>query len=429
MKRLSYSLALLCAAVAAQAQTRPTDAVPGGVAASPVADALERCLPAQGLVSERLRNSPQVRAAAAKKQGMDARARALEAGQAEFSLKASLQRRGVSDLNQRFTETSVGLERPWRSAAKREVDTQLARQTEALARIEYADALHEAGRELMKTWFDTLRAHSALSHARQGLALAQQMQQQVAARQRQGEVSQLDADLALAEQQRAHSAVDTAQAQGEALSASLRRRYPGLPLPALMLPPALPENPGEQEALRTEFLQKNHEINTLRLDAQRLRLAAQRADLERHGDPTLGVFVARERAGAENLAGITLSLPLGSAARSAQSDQAWAEAAAAAARVEAAEQQLGAQFDAQWMHSLHQRAAAEHLQQAAHTQAQALSKARKGYALGEGSMAELLQIARSAADSRQAAERLQWEAVEALLLVRLDLHQLWDFDD
>jgi len=49
--------------------------------------------------------------------------------------------------------------------------------------------------------------------------------------------------------------------------------------------------------------------------------------------------------------------------------------------------------------------------------------------LGEGSMADVLQIARTASDNLYAAQRMRIDVVELLALIRLDLHQIWDFDE
>ena len=44
-------------------------------------------------------------------------------------------------------------------------------------------------------------------------------------------------------------------------------------------------------------------------------------------------------------------------------------------------------------------------------------------------MSDVLLIARMASDNLNAAERMQLEVVELLALIRLDLHQIWDFDE
>ena len=92
-------------------------------------------------------------------------------------------------------------------------------------------------------------------------------------------------------------------------------------------------------------------------------------------------------------------------------------------------QQLSASFDSMWSQFQHKRQAAESLQLAAQRQALAADKSRKAYALGEGSMADVLQIARTASDNLYAAQRMHIDVVALLALIRLDLHQIWDFDE
>jgi hypothetical protein len=38
-------------------------------------------------------------------------------------------------------------------------------------------------------------------------------------------------------------------------------------------------------------------------------------------------------------------------------------------------------------------------------------------------------IARMASDNLNAAEHMQLEVIELLALIRLDMHQIWDFDE
>jgi hypothetical protein len=124
-----------------------------------------------------------------------------------------------------------------------------------------------------------------------------------------------------------------------------------------------------------------------------------------------------------------LSMPLSGEARSHHAAATAADAQAAEDQVRWAEQQLSATFESMWQQLLHKRNAAELLKSAALRQAQAADKARKGYALGEGSLSEVLMMDRLASDNLHAAERMQLEAVELQALIRLDLHQMWDFDD
>jgi outer membrane protein TolC len=191
-------------------------------------------------------------------------------------------------------------------------------------------------------------------------------------------------------------------------------------LPALTEPMAV---------MRQEFLEKNHELNMMRVDAQRLRLAADRASRDRLPDPTIGVFSGRERAGAETISGVMFSIPFPGASRFHHATALVADAQAASDKVNLAEQQLGAMFDSMWIQFQNKRKAADSLKSAAQRQSLAAEKSVKAYTLGEGSLSDVLLIARMASDNLNAAERMQLEVVELLSLIRLDLHQIWDFDE
>jgi hypothetical protein len=82
-----------------------------------------------------------------------------------------------------------------------------------------------------------------------------------------------------------------------------------------------------------------------------------------------------------------------------------------------------------WIQFQHKRKAADSLKSAAQRQSLAAEKSVKAYTLGEGSLSDVLLIARMASDNLNAAERMQLEVVELLALIRLDLHQIWDFDE
>jgi cobalt-zinc-cadmium efflux system outer membrane protein len=401
--------------------------------------ALQSYLPAEAAVKEALLVSPLIEGARARRDALSARAQGIATGTAEFTVRATAQRRREVGPGVSVQESMLSLERPLRAWGKRGMDADLAAQTQALADIAYADALHEGSRELLKLWFEHLRAQADLKNAQTTFTLAAQMQRLTQSQLKQGEISKLDAELAQAELDRISAARAVAQAQLATTASALSRRYPTVALPAAganalsasgSALPAWPEGANVSMAdKRQEFLEKNHELNMLRVDAQRLRLSAQRASRDRLPDPTVGLFTARERAGAEQVTGVMLSMPLSGDARSHHAVAAAADAQAAEDQVRWSEQQLGAAFDGMWQQLLHKRNAAELLKSAAVRQAQAADKARKGYALGEGSLSEVLMMDRLASDNLNAAERMQLEAVALQAMIRLDLHQMWDFDE
>jgi outer membrane protein, heavy metal efflux system len=417
---------------AAQAQQPQQASVVSNASISP----LFPYLPAEAAVKDALLSSPLMQAARSKKEAGTARAQGIESGAAEFTLRSTSQRRRETATGTQLHESMVTIERPLRFWGKRGMDADLATQTQAFADIEYADAMHEGARELMRFWFAYLRALADQKNAVTTYDLAAKMQRLTQVQLKHGEISQLDAELANAEFERITAARSVADAQLASSASAFTRRYAGMALPTHM--PAglrldasiqLPALTETMTVMRQEFLDKNHELNMMRVDAQRLRLAADRASRDRLPDPTVGVFSGRERAGAETISGVMFSMPFPSASRFHHATALVADAQAASDKVLLAEQQLGAMFDSMFIQFQHKRTAADNLKSAARRQALAAEKSVKAYTLGEGSLSDVLLIARMASDNLNAAERMQLEVVELLALIRLDLHQMWDFDE
>jgi len=413
-----------------------TAPAPAPASSSTVASVLAPYLPAEAAVKDALISSPLMQAARSKKEAGTARAKGIDSGTAEFTLRSTSQRRRDVSAGTQLHESMVSIERPVRFWGKRGMDADLATQTQAFADIEYADAMHEGARELMRSWFAYLRALADQKNAVTTFDLAAKMQRLTHIQFKHGEISQLDAELANAEFERITAARSVADAQLAASASAFTRRYAGLVLPAHMpaalrfdTAPGLSALTEPMAVMRQEFLDKNHELNMMRVDAQRLRLAADRASRDRLPDPTLGVFSGRERAGAETISGVMFSMPFPSASRFHHASAVVADAQTASDKVLLAEQQLGAMFDSMWIQFQHKRTAADSLKSAAQRQALAAEKSVKAYTLGEGSLSDVLLMARMASDNLNAAERMQLEVVELLALIRLDLHQIWDFDE
>lgn len=413
----AWAAALLCAcAVQAQAQSH---------------------LPPEAAVREAVARSPAVLAADAAQRGAAARAQALRDGPHETVVRASGQRRWVHDgSGQRFTEGQIAIERPLRLGGKAESDAQLAEATQAASRVAAQDVRHEATRQLLALWFAAQRAGQALQTARDNADAAAELARVTERRLRAGDAARLDAELAAAEYARMQAALATAQAAYQAAQADLQARFPGLeaarakegeaapPLPDL---PPLPQQSPAQ--LRLRYIEHSHEYLLAQAEETLTLRQARRADLERRPDPTVGVFATSERGGSERIAGVSLSVPLGSVHRQAQADQALADADAALSRRLAAERRLGAEFDVLWSLLAGKRAAAQAQARAATLQQGAADRALRAYRAGESGLTELLAVRRTLAEALLAERLARSEALEGDSRLRLDLHELWDFDD
>jgi outer membrane protein TolC len=413
-RRLRYTwLALACLASAAPAQS------------------LQDWLPSTAQVAPVLQATPLIQSARARQAAQLQRADGLEAGSGEWTLRLNQQQRRVRDPQERFAETTLALERPVRLWGKAGLDAQMAGQDREVARIGLADALHEASRQLLTLWFGGLRARLDLDSAERELQLAHELDRQARVRLRQGDISSLDARLAEAELQRSQASVRLAQAELARHNAQLQRLYPGLPEPRWpQADPSDPEPlPGEFAAALQDFLAHHHELNLRRAEVRRQQQLAERVERDRWPDPTVGVYTARERAGAEQLVGVLVAMPLSGTYRASQARAVLAESRMQKEQLQQLERQLSADFEARWLQLGHQQQALSALRTAAATQRQAADKSLLAYTMGEHSMTELIQNRRLANEHQLASRRLQLDSLLTRAQIELDAHRLWDMDD
>lgn len=391
-------------------------------------DSLTLWLPPAEVVQSVVLNSHAMAAAASQQAAQLHRASATQAGSDEFNLRMSQQNRRTSDPAARFAEQQLSVERSVRWWGKSGLDAKLAEHSRALAGLAYAQALHESGRELMRQWFALHQLAWAREASQAQTLLSQMLHQQTQLRLKHGDISQLDANLAQAELQRAQAAQAVSQAQWAAGRAQFQKRYPGLPDPAWPSGPMdVPQLPALQAALQS-LLDKHPELNLRRAEVQGLRLQAERMDRDRLPDPVFGVFMARERGGAENTLGVSVGFALSGPARQAQASAALADALQLEAQVRQMTLDVAADFEARWLNLHLQRQVLQDVQAAAHTQNEAVATSLKAFAMGEHSMTELIQNRRLAQESLREHQRLQLEWMQAWALLNLELHTIWDFD-
>ncbi len=143
----------------------------------------------------------------------------------------------------------------------------------------------------------------------------------------------------------------------------------------------------------------------------------------------MGIYTARERAGGEQLVGVSVAMPLSGTYRESQARAALADAQALVQRVQQLERQLAAEFEARWAQLAQQQQALVALRAAAATQRQAADKSLTAYTLGEHSMTELIQNRRLANEQHEASQRLLLDGLYNRAQIELDAHRLWDLDD
>lgn len=392
-------------------------------------------LPPPATVQEVLVQLPQVRAAGAGLALAQARGERLRAGPHDWVAKAGANQRREQG-GTRYAETELGLETGMRWPGKVAADRQLGAAVEQVAVLAQADAWHEAARILLADWFEALRAARTdqLLQAQEAL-----MARTLAATQRRvdlGEAATLELLATQAEHARVKAQAARAAAQAMLVRQSLLRRYPGLPDPASLLPPADAPWPAEvpeggingqdpAAAWVARILEDNHELELAEAQAGQTRLQAERMRLERTPDPTVGVRATRERGGQEHVLGVYVSLPLGSAGRRADAQAALAQADVAQQELARTRQRVEAEAWRVVGEAAQARATlAQQRQALAYSEKSAALQAR-AYALGESGLGDWLLAQRGALDARLAAETAALEAQQAQARVLLDAHRIW----
>lgn len=402
-----------------------------GVGGTGVAAEAPPNLPPDEIVARVLRANPTVQAADSQIDVEEANRRRLEAGPYEWSLRLGGQQRKAYPANspdQQFNEWNGALERAIRLPGKSGLDAELGAAGVSLAETARGDALHEASRNLLKSWFLWLKEGAAATQWGEQVALLEKQAKATERRQQLGDAASLEAVQSEAALAQAEAQLAQARVRKGTATEDLRRRYPGLPLnePARIAEPA-PITGSESEWIAA-ILEQSHELGIARGEVQRAQIVAGRSSRDRLPDPTFGLHVSRERAGEEQVVGAYISIPLPGSARRATADATLAQAAAAGRREDAVIQKITAEAAA-----LYQSASAAHATwQSGRSAAERLSRAAdmtaRAYQLGEGSQNDLLAARRLANEAQLAARLLQLDALELRYRLLLDAHQLWDLD-
>lgn len=382
---------------------------------------------AQALLA--LQQHPMVQAARATIEIEKTRRAQLQAGAHEFNVSAGLAQRNINSTpGGNFAEWEAGVSRAFRLPGKARSDSALGDALVKSAEAAQGEAMHEAGRDLLRTWFVWEREAALAAEWDKQAGLLRAQVDTVARRIKAGDAARveklaMDAALAQAEAQRAQ-----AKQRMRSAANDLAARFPRVPMsvaPQLGEPETVPH---DAAYWRDEILEHNHELFALRAEADRWRAEAQRSEAGHAPDPELRVRFASERGGDEKVLGVGIALPLPGAARSAVARGALLQAAAMQARVAATQARLQAEaantYEAaagafeSWQAS---RAAEDNLSRSAELVARA-------YQLGEGSLSEVLAARRLAQEARLAARQAQADAQETRYRLLLDAHQLWPLE-
>ncbi|MBS0381778.1 MAG: TolC family protein [Proteobacteria bacterium] len=390
-------------------------------------------LPPEDVVLRAIDATPEVRAAEARVDRATAEVRMRDVGSHETTLGATGQRRRVEG-DRSYPEWELNLSRTLRLPAKARLDHEIGEQGLAAARFGLEDARHAAARRVLAGWLAWQRA-GVERFAAEALAGAAERDLQVATRRVQlGAAARQDEVAAKAAAAQAGAALQRARAAETQASLALQGDFPGLVLPARVLPEGFvpPELSGSDSDWIETIIARSHEIDASDALLQQKRAEARRAQADRVPDPTVGVRALHEFGGREQAYGFVFSVPLsgayrGAVAAAASADAAMADSGLAATRRDVARdaRQVVAAARAVrgiWVGERQALAAAS----------ERARLAARAYALGEAGITELVAARRMQQEATQAEARAALDALEAVARVWVDAHELWhraDHDD
>ena len=198
------------------------------------------------------------------------------------------------------------------------------------------------------------------------------------------------------------------------------------------MPPPLapPQRIDEDESVwRERILEHNHELLVARAEIAQAERVAERWRAERRPDPSVGVRYASERSGGEHVLGLTLSMPIPGAGRDAALSGALAQVRLRGEQAAAVERRVGGEARVVYRAALGAWESWQRADEAAQRLARHAELAARGYALGEGTLNDVLLARRAANEARLSAVGAQAQAQEARYRLSLDAHRLWPLDD
>jgi outer membrane protein TolC len=358
-------------------------------------------LPAADALARSIEAAPEVRAAIARAAEADGAAQLRELGPYEWTAGASGAQREI-DGEGTFDEWELSAERPFRLPGKASLDRRVAGLQRERAAAELALARRRVAFEVLDAWFACVDAHTRAGLLERELDFVGRIADTVAARRRAGDAAELDDAVASAERSAASAASTAAriEAIGAARRLSTRLEGASCGLAEWDAPPG-PRAGSPTMPDATQDAVGDPAVRVAQAGAEQAQLEAERARADRWPDPTLDVTYASERDGAERIAGLGVSVPLGRR-RSAESARAAAAAQVAAAESEATIASVARERIEN--DTAHRRAFQtwRALAEAVASQARAADLSRRAFELGESSLAESLLVSRSALQARLA---------------------------
>lgn len=353
----------------------------------------------------------------------------LESGPYEFNLRGGAAQRKTMVPGQAYREWDVAIERPIRMPNKIFIDYDIGAETLDHAQHVLGDARHEAGRNLLRLWFNWQREQTQTEQWQQQIDLLKQQAVTTEKRLLAGDAPRMELSQANAAVAQASVALQQATMRTELARNELLHNFPGIHLPA-----QLSNNPphpitGDLETWRQTILDHNHELAMASTSYRVMQKQAERSSADRIPDPTIGVRYSSEVGGREKVAGVYLSVPLSFGIRGSLAESASQQAEMAGNQEQAVRRRLEADIYATYTLAVRNYEIWKNAKDAADSIRRNTELVARAYSLGESSLSETLTARRLALESSLAESLARLDANQAHYRLLLDAHQLWKIDD
>lgn len=384
-------------------------------------------LPPAAQAEAAIRNSLNVLAAEHGIKVEQSNRRRWNSGQYEFNVRAgSAQRQLANGVT--LKEWDVALERPLRLPNKMQMDQEIGARSQSRAEYALGDARHEAGRTLLRLWFNWQREMAAAGQWQQQMELLQQQAAMTEQRVKAGDAPRMELNQAQSAAAQASVARQQALMRAQLAASELTHQFPGLILPEQVSPSMPQEIPHDLAYWRGQVFQHNHELGMVQTEHQLQKLLAERSRADRLPDPTLGLRYASEMGGNEKVTGVYVSIPLSFGQRGALAEGMQHQAESAASREHFVQHRLEGDVQAAHTQAVTSHAAWQQAEAAASRIRQNAELVTRAYALGESNLSDTLTARRLALESTLAETTARLDANEARYRLLLDAHQLWPLD-
>ncbi len=355
--------------------------------------------------------------------------RKWNSGPYEFNLRAGSAQRNIANTGQKLKEWDVALERPLRLFNKISLDEEIGAAGVQRAGYALGDAHHEAGRLLLKLWFNWQREQATALLWKQQVEILRQQALMTEKRVKAGDAPKLELNQAQAATASAGVTWHQAELRTQLAGNDLARPFPAIQLPET-LTPATP-SPIEHDFAhwKSLILNSNHELAMVEQQTRLQHLLATRSRADQIPDPTVGMRFSNEMGGNEKVSGVYVMVPFSFGQRQATSDGAAQQAVMAADQEAFVKRRLEGDIYSAHLQAVKSFESWQLAQQAATEIRNNAELVAKAYTLGEASLSDSLTARRIALEASVAERLTQLDANEAHYRLLLDAHQLWAQDE